>query len=170
MKSTKKETVKSSETVMGNANKEYKELVLKASKSPLINKNALGFDKKTTEAIYCQAYRLYNSGKNKEALEQFKLLALINPLEWKYMLGLAACFQRLKIYDEAIEAYSICASLDLDDPTPFYYASDCFIHMDDKLAAMIVLEMAIKRAGNNPDYQKLKERAQFIIDSFEGKK
>ena len=38
--------------------------------------------------------------------------------------------------------------------------------MKDYLSAMICLELAIKRAGDNASFAKMKERAQLSLDSL----
>src|SRR5215203_1363856 len=58
-------------------------------------KDVLGLSEKVTEGIYGQAYRLYSAGKYKEASQLFRLLIVLNGMEGKYPMGLAACFHML---------------------------------------------------------------------------
>lgn len=171
MKSDQKEIKKAaagvSKEIYKQSGKEYKELLEKTAKSAAIPKTLLGLSDEMVEGIYSQAYRLYNTGRYEDAAELFRMLVMINATEAKYILGLAACYHMLKDYNGAVETYAICATLDPESPIPFYHSSDCYIQMNDPLSATIALEMAVKRAGDNPEFQVLKERAQLTIESLQ---
>lgn len=129
-------------------------------------RDAIGLDDQMIEGIYAQAYRLYNTGKYKEASQLFRLLIMLNGAEPKYALGLAACFHMAKDYETAAEAYNNCGILDNNNPIPHYHASDCYLQMGDKVSAMIALEMAVKRSRDKPEYAQLKDRALMTIESL----
>jgi type III secretion system low calcium response chaperone LcrH/SycD len=129
-------------------------------------KDAIGVKPSVLEGIYAQAYRLYNTGKYIEAVHIFRILILMNPMEAKYLLGLAACFHMLKEYKNAIQSYTMCSLMDPKSPIPHYHSSDCFIQMKDYLSAMVCLQMSIDIAGQQPQYAKIKERAQLSLDSL----
>lgn len=129
-------------------------------------KDAMGLDDQMIEGIYAQAYRLYNTGKYKEASQLFRLLIMLNGAEPKYALGLAACFHMSKDYETAAEAYNNCGVIDPHNPIPHYHASDCYLHMGDKVSAIIALEMAVKRSGSKPEFVQLKDRALMTIESL----
>ena len=129
-------------------------------------KDAMGVSHSYLENVYAQAYRLYNTGKYVEAIHLFRILIMLNAMEPKYMLGLAACFHMIKEYFNAIQTYTMCIALDPQNPIPHYHTSDCFIQMKDYLSAMICLELAIDAAGDKPEYAKMKERAQMSLESL----
>ena len=129
-------------------------------------KEAMGLSNSYLENVYAQAYRLYNTGKYAEAAHLFRILIMFNAMEPKYMLGLAACFHMLKEYVNAIQTYTMCSALDPHNPIPHYHSSDCFIQMKEYLSAMLCLELAIERAGDKPEYAKMKERAQLSLESL----
>lgn len=162
----KKEALNSGESQEGKLDKAFGELGNKMLKQGMVPKDALGINESYLENVYAQAYRLYNTGKYTEATHLFRILIMLNAMEPKYMLGLAACFHMLKEYGNAIQTYTMCAALDPHNPIPHYHTSDCFIQMKDYLSAMISLELAIKLAGDKPDYAKLKERAQLSLESL----
>lgn len=137
----------------------YDDMMGKMLKGGLSPKDALEVNPQTLENVYAQAYRLYNTGKYDEALQLFRILVVLNAMEPKYILGLAASFHLLKEYQNAIQSYTLCSTLDPKSPLPSYHSADCFIQMKDDLSAMVCLEMAIERAGNQPEYAKIKERA-----------
>lgn len=132
----------------------------------LTPQDAMGVSNSYLENLYAQAYRLYNTGKYGEATHLFRILIMFNAMEPKYMLGLAACYHMIKEYYNAIQTYTLAAALDPGSPIPHYHSSDCFIQMKDYLSAMICLELAIDRAGEKPEYAKMKERAQLSLESL----
>lgn len=143
-----------------------KEAVQKAAKKGASPKDALGLTDAMVEGVYGQAYRLYNTGKYKEAIQIFRLLLMINSTEPKYAMGLAACFHMSKDYKSAINTYSIVGIIDPENPISFYHASDCFMQIGDPASALISLEMAIKRAGEKPEFKTLKDRATLTAESL----
>lgn len=116
------------------------------------------------ENIYAQAYRLYNTGKYADAMHLFRVLVLMNAMEPKYIMGLAACYHMLKDYKNAIQMYVSCALFDPHNPIPHYHSSDCYIQMKDYLSAMVCLELTMKHAKDLPCYSMIKERAQLSLE------
>lgn len=130
-------------------------------------KEILGLNDAMIEGIYGQAYRLYNTGKYKEAIQVFRLLIMINASEPKYAMGLAACFHMLKQYKDAADAYTVVAVIDPDNPIPFYHMSDCYVQMGSPLSAAAALDSAVTRSGEKPEYRVLKERALLLMQSLQ---
>ncbi len=126
----------------------------------------IGLNDAMVEGIYGQAYRLYNTGKYKDAIQLFRLLITLNPTEAKYSMGIAACFHMLKEYENAIGAYTLCGAIDPDNPIPYYHVSDCYIKMEDKRSALIALEFALNRVGDKPEYATIKDRITRSIESL----
>lgn len=146
--------------------KDFQNVAAKAVQQGMMPKDMMGLSDAMVEGIYGQAYRLYNTGKYKDASQLFRLLIMLNSTEPKYAMGLAACFHMLKEYKNAVSTYAICGVIDPESPIPHYHASDCYIHMQDPVSALISLEMAVKRAGERQEYQMLKDRALLTIESL----
>lgn len=155
---------------MGDMGAQISEKMQEMTKSGLqqgqIPKDLLGINEAMMEGIYGQAYRLYNTGKYRDACQLFRLLIMLNASESKYTMGLAACFHMLKEFRNAVGTYSICGMLDPENPIPHFHASDCYIQMGDMMAALIALEMAVKRSGNKQEYATLKDRALLTMESL----
>lgn len=111
------------------------------------------------EGLYTQAYNFYQSGRYQDAMQIFRMLTTLNANESKYILGLAACMHMMKDFKSAIDNYTVCCLLDPESPVPFYHMADCFLETKDELSALMALDMAIKKAGNKPEFQILKDRA-----------
>lgn len=162
----KSESIKAAEENMKKLEDALGGLSDKMLKGGMLPKDALGLSDALVEGIYAQAYRLYNTGKYSESIHLFRMLVMLNSTESKYILGLAACFHMLKEYQNAVQVYSMCAMLDPENPIPHYHASDCYVQMQDPLSAIISLNLAVQRAGEKPQYVKIKERALLTIDSL----
>jgi type III secretion system low calcium response chaperone LcrH/SycD len=138
----------------------------KMMKQGLSPKDAMGLSSQVLEGMYAQAYRLYNTGKYPEASHLFRTLIVMDPTQAKYVLGLAACFHMLKEYKNAIYTYTMSSVVEANNPVPYYHSSDCFIQMKDYMSALVCLKLAIKYAGERPEYAKLKERAAMSLESI----
>lgn len=137
--------------------------ILDTGKMP---KEALGFSPERMDNSYAQAYVLYNTGKFVDASHIFRFLVILDSTEPKYYLGLAACLHMLKDYEDAAKVYMGCAMIDQNSPIPYFHASDCFIQMRDKGSAILMLEMAMQRSGERPEFQVLKERSRLMIENL----
>jgi type III secretion system low calcium response chaperone LcrH/SycD len=162
----KRAAEKAGSSVKDPTTEALKASVQKITRKGTTAKDALGLTDAMVEGVYGQAYRLYNTGKYKEAIRIFKLLLMINSTEPKYAMGLAACFHLEKDYKLATNVYSLVGILDPENPIPFYHASDCFLQMNDPISALISLEMAIKRAGDKPEFHTLKDRAVLTAEGL----
>ena len=54
-----------------------------------------GITDEEMEALYALAYHHYQAGHRQEALQRFKLLVTLDPLEQRFWLGLGGAAQRL---------------------------------------------------------------------------
>ena len=133
----------------------------------IMPKTALKLGDDTMEAIYAQAYNLYNLGRYKEASYIFRLLMLLDFTTPKYVLGLAACLHRRKDYLNAANLYFLCAALDPTNPLPHYHSADCYLQMDALELAILSLQMSIKTCADQAQYAVLKERAQLLKSSLD---
>lgn len=129
-------------------------------------KDIIGLNDTMVEGIYGQAYRLYNSGKYKDAIHLFRLLIMLNSTDPKYTMGLAACYHMMKDYDNAVAAYTMCSVIDPLSPIPHYHVSDCYLKLDDKRSALISLELALQRVGEKPEFATIKDRISRSIETL----
>lgn len=126
-------------------------------------KDMLGISKDQMDKMYQQAYLLYNTGRYNDAAQIFRILLSLNTGDAKYTLGLAACYHMMKDYNQAAGTYLVVSTLDPHNPIPFFHASDCYIQMGDKVSAMLMLEMALKKAKEAKEYATLKQRAEITL-------
>lgn len=142
-------------------------ILTEALNKGVMPKTALHLNDDTMEAIYGQGYNLYNQGKYKEASYVFRLLMLLDYTSPKYVLGLAASLHRIKDYKNAANAYLLCGALDMNNPLPHYHSADCYIQLGFAPMAIFSLKIAIKTAGDQPQYSVIKERSALMLKTLE---
>ncbi len=142
-------------------------LLTEAMNKGIMPKHALHLGDETMEAIYGQAYNLYNQGRYKEASYIFRLLMLLDYMTPKYILGLAASLHRMKEYTTAANVYLLCGTLDSGNPLPHYHAADCYMQLNLPVMAVFTLNLAIAAAGTQPQYAIIKERATLMRDTLD---
>lgn len=162
----KKAVKQTGEFIHQKKGEEFNKIAHEAFKKSGLIKDIIGLNDESIEGIYGQAYLLYNTGKYKDAAELFRLLIMLNSTESKYVMGLAACFHMMKEYQGAAAAYTLVSIIDPENPLPHFHASDCYVQAGDKSSAIIALEMAVKQAGDKPEFATLKERAQITLDAL----
>lgn len=129
-------------------------------------KDAMGLSGEMVEAIYSFAYHLYSIGKYEEAMQIFRLLIMLDPLQPRFPLGLAACFHMLKDYHCAASSYMLCTLLDGNDPLPHYHAADCYTELKQPEIAADQLRICIAKCGNVEEFQPIKARAEVTLAGF----
>lgn len=132
----------------------------------MIPKDAMQLSDETVEAMYAHGYRLYQGAKYGDAGHIFRMLAVLDPTQSKYYLGMGACLHRLKQYEPATFMYELAAALDKTDPMPLYYASDCRTNMGHEQIAMDHLKNVIERSKGREEYALIADRAKMTLDSL----
>jgi type III secretion system low calcium response chaperone LcrH/SycD len=147
--------------------KEHAKLLIKIFERGMTPQEAMGITDLDIREIYSLAYSLFVAGRHQEAREAFKLLLTLQPKEAGFSTSLGVCHHRLKNYEKAITCYMLSASLASQDPIPFFYAYDCYLNLNDKECAAIMLRSTIARAGDQPQYAKIKAKASMLLDGLE---
>lgn len=147
--------------------KEHAKLLLKIFEKGLEPYEAMKLSEQDMAQIYLFSYRLFNTGKFVEACEVFKMLTTLAPMEPGFVISLGVCYHKLKEYEKAIRSYLMGAFIDTEDPTALFYAYDCYMNLNDKICAGIMLSNALARCGDNPKYARLKERTSGLLEVLE---
>jgi type III secretion system low calcium response chaperone LcrH/SycD len=130
-------------------------------------KDAHAISDEEMEAIYSVAYNLYENGKYDDALQVFKFLCFFDHMEKKYWLGLGAVRQMLRQYDDAVNAYSMAAMLDIDDPAPASHAADCLLLAGKKEEAESALNFVLEFAPETEQGKPFRQRAESVLGLME---
>lgn len=126
-------------------------------------KDIKGLSDETMEAVYGVAFNLYSHGKYEDAEKIFRFLGFFDHLNKKYFMGLGACRQMLKKYQEAIESYTFASMLDADDPLPPLHAGECHLATGNLEAAESGFYAAVNWA-TKPEHAKVKDRASGLLE------
>ncbi|RJG42768.1 SycD/LcrH family type III secretion system chaperone [Motilimonas pumila] len=115
------------------------------------------------DSIYMVAYNLYQSCRYDDAEKLFQLLVTYNHYNISYYLGLGGCRQAKEKYQEAADTYSIAVLFDADDPRLPFHAGECHLALNDLKSAESGFYAAAMRAGEIPEYQELKAKAEGLL-------
>ena len=137
---------------------------LMASGKPL--KEILHLSDDAIEMVYTHAYFLYQSAKYQQASHVFWILNALAPDDVRFYLGIAACHHQQKKYIEAATVYILASVIDLDDPMPAYYLSDCQIEMGLFDLAKESLQQVIDRGMQKKEHHVLVDRAKLTLDKL----
>lgn len=118
--------------------------------------------------IYELAYRFYEAGRYCDAEQFFRLLTSLEmgkPVHW---MGLAACLQMQKKYQEAVDCYGAAALLDRRelDPLPHAYAASCLYLLGNITKAKHALNSAKKISKENRKHASLYEHLSFLENQW----
>ncbi|WP_108624241.1 SycD/LcrH family type III secretion system chaperone [Candidatus Similichlamydia epinepheli] len=135
-------------------------------------KDALGLSNENMEAFYAWGFQFFEKKQFGEALQLFKVLTILDPLQWKYRYAVATTLHRQKNYQDAAKAYITSSMLKPDSytPLPHYYAADCYIEMQDNYSAIMMLHLCIHCC--NPEdgaHVIIRERAELLKQALEEK-
>jgi type III secretion system low calcium response chaperone LcrH/SycD len=140
--------------------------VVEDGKSPA---QAMGIEKAQLEAFYGIGYNLYNSGKFPEAKNVFSALVRLDGLQARFWYGLAASFHKMKNYERAKDFYMAWAALEVDNPLPYFHASDCCMELNQEREAILFLYMVIEKCGDMKEFDKIKDKAEMTMASLKVK-
>jgi secretion system chaperone SscA len=121
------------------------------------------------EVIYMVAFNQYNGGRYDEAEKVFRLLSMLNHFESKYWMGLGACREMQKKYDEALKAYSYLSILDMRDPVPPFHGGKCFLAMGKTEEAVAGFQAAAFNAKGKPEHAALLQQAEGMLEVLQAK-
>lgn len=81
-------------------------------------------DDKEIEVIFLMGHYLYNYGKYQAALNIFSVLTLYKPFVSRYWRAAGAANQALKKYKEAVVAYDMALTTNLNDVVSYTYRGE----------------------------------------------
>ncbi|MCB1106705.1 MAG: SycD/LcrH family type III secretion system chaperone [Chlamydiia bacterium] len=130
----------------------------------LIDDQAKTFSKDDLRVLYALAFTLYEGGDVQEAKKVFERLISCDPFTQKYWMGLAACSQQEKNYEEALKGWGMASLLENSNPTPHFHAAECYMALENRDEGKKAIEACRKRLGNNVSLvAKLNHLADFCM-------
>jgi type III secretion system low calcium response chaperone LcrH/SycD len=77
------------------------------------------------DALYAVAYGMYEQARYEQALPLFSYLVILDHLERRYLLALAATLHMLARHEDALPHYIAAMVLGVDDPEPAMRCGEC---------------------------------------------
>jgi len=129
-------------------------------------KAELNLTGKELEGIYAVGYNLYKSGKYGDARLIFAYLCMFDPTVYKFVFGIASCYQAEADYQSAGMYYAMASGLDQAQPAPFLHLGECLMALKDKAGARTSLERAISMSGDKAEFKAIKNKASVILENL----
>ena len=115
------------------------------------------------EELYGLGHSLYGGARYEDAAVVFGLLTHYEPGQARYWFARAAATQETGRFGEAVASYVVAARLDVENPWPLVHLGECLLLDERKDVAIVVLRSAIARAGQSPDNESARLRAEGLI-------
>ena len=81
-----------------------------------------------------------------EALSLFILLTHLNPYVFEYWLGRGICWQKKAQYFEALHSFAMASLLQIDQPLPHLYSSQCYAETSQEKLASDTLALGLTKS------------------------
>jgi type III secretion system low calcium response chaperone LcrH/SycD len=126
----------------------------------------LGIADAELEAMYAVAHNQYMNKRYQEAQAAFSLLLLFDPLEYKYLLGFAACLQMMGQHEAASVTYFTAAAAGPNEPAPYLHMAESLLKMNDTEGAMAALQKVAALVGDNAEYGSYRRQAEAMLENL----
>ena len=119
-----------------------------------------------TETLYAHAFELVNQARFEEAERTFASLCFLDHYQVRFWLGLGVCRAQRGNHSQAVKAFAMAASVDVDNPIPPLRAAESLIKLKDFESAELALQGAQHWAGNSPDYAQVREQVAVLREAL----
>jgi len=123
----------------------------------------VGLDDEEIEIIFLTGHYLYNFGKYQEALNVFSVLTLYKPFISRYWRAAGAANQALKNFKEAIVAYDMALTTNLNDVISYTYRGEAKISAGMNDEGVEDLKMAVEIGVTQPFYGQWVNRSKTLL-------
>lgn len=123
----------------------------------------LNLDDKEIEVIFLMGHYLYNYGKYQPALNVFSVLTLYKPFVSRYWRAAGAANQALKKYNEAVVAYDMALTTNLNDVISYTYRGESKISLGMVEEGIQDLRTAVEVGTQQAFYQQWVNRARTLL-------
>ncbi len=123
----------------------------------------LNLDDKEIEVIFLMGHYLYNYGKYQPSLNVFSVLTLYKPFVSRYWRAAGAANQALKKFNEAIVAYDMALTTNLNDVISYTYRGESKISAGMEDEGIEDLRTAVEVGAQQPFYGQWVNRAVTLL-------
>ena len=121
-------------------------------------KDAVHMSEKDIEFLYGLAYNFFSHGRYKVAEPVFSVLAMCDPTQPRFWLGLGESRQKQGRYHEALVAYGWVFGFGNQDCRAALHIAECMYALHHLDAAGLMLDAAERSLGNVFDHSRMAER------------
>ena len=97
-------------------------------------------------------------------------MSVLDHYQARFLIGLGAAQQELGKYLEAINAFSIAALVDTNDPRPAFHAAECYLQLGQLAEAENGFYGAKEVSANKSEYADLHKRAGIMLEAVKKRK
>lgn len=126
-----------------------------------------GYPKSLLKGLAEVAYSRYRAGDFKTAESLFKGLSIIDHSNWYYRSALGAIYQKQKIYEQALEEYTVALSLNENEISTLTNRAECYLKLGDLRPALKDLKRVI--ALDPKGVNAWVKRAKVLLKHLEGR-
>ncbi|MBJ7449035.1 MAG: SycD/LcrH family type III secretion system chaperone [Parachlamydiales bacterium] len=145
-----------------------KDIPLEQFNGAICPQETLNIDENQINALYKDAYDLYEDNQFTESRERFSELVTLNPWNTTYWMGLAASLHLEVQLEPALQAYAVAGLLNDKDPHPHFYAAQCLTSLNQPEEAKKALNEAFVRSNGHYEYLSLMQRIRIMQNQLEG--
>lgn len=124
----------------------------------------VNLDESELEVIFLMGHYLYNYGKYQESLNVFSVLTLYKPFVSRYWRAAGAANQALKKYSEAIVAYDMALSTNLNDVISYTYRGESKLSTGLTEEGIQDLQKAVQLGAEQSFYTQWVNRARTLLE------
>ncbi len=129
-----------------------------------------GYPKSMLKELARMAYLKYQTGDFRLAESLFKGLSIIDHVNWYYRSALGAVYQKQKLYEQAIEEYTMALSLNDKEIASLTNRGECYLHLENYQSALndLTAAIALDHEGKNSWGKRARVLQKKIIDEGHG--
>ncbi|MEO1020321.1 MAG: SycD/LcrH family type III secretion system chaperone [Pseudomonadota bacterium] len=129
-----------------------------------------GITRDELEGIYAIAYSELGQKHFQKAEELYTFLCLFDHNTKKNWMGLGVSRQMTEKYRDAVAAYYVGASKDLDDPAPALKTGECFLAVGELEKAERAFKTAAHLASQEAKFEGLKKSAEAMLTAVDNRR
>lgn len=126
-----------------------------------------GLAKEDLEALYVLGSNFYEAQAYGEARQVFEQLCLLDDSDPRYWFALGGALQQVGLPEEALTAYSVCQSIEPDNPLPAFHAHECHLSLGDQATAADALRLVLAMTSDSDGDARLASRASTLLAGLE---
>lgn len=109
------------------------------------------------DALKNQGNQFFKSGQYAAAIEKYKEATKIDASQPSYWSNMAACYEKLKKYDDMVSASHDCIKADRNFVKGYFRLATAYKNLNDFPNCIKALESGLAIQSSNPDLKKMKK-------------